>query len=132
MKSAYIAAAVAVLSLAAPASAATVSILGFVKNGDTFSNVAPNAQSGNVDLNIKGSSGAFADIYAGTNLAGETAYNSIRTGGSLTYNLVGAAGDFFTFIWGTVDTYNRLTINNTSGGTETIEGQTVIDLDGLA
>jgi hypothetical protein len=130
MNLAYAAAAVAALAFAAPASAATVSFIGFVQNGDSYTNIAPDAQSGDVDVNVTGSSdGLYADIYAGTDVAG-TPYNSVRTGGSLTYNLTGVAGSIFRFIWGTVDDYNTLTINNTGGGTEVIGGELIKTLAG--
>ncbi len=131
MKLAYAVSAVVALALAAPASAATVTLIGTVQNGDTYTNIAPNATSGTVDLNIVGSvGGAYADVYQGTSLAGVGKYNSVRTGGSMTYNLMGMAGDFFTFIWGTVDSYNTLTINNVGGGTETVVGDTIRTLGG--
>lgn len=131
MNLAYAMAAVAAFALAAPASAATVTVLGFVQNGDSFTNIAPDAQSGTVDLNVTGNSqNIYADIYEGTTLAGVGKYNSVQTGGSLTYNLAGAAGDFFTFIWGTVDSYNTLTINGDGGATDVVVGNDILALPG--
>lgn len=133
MKLSIALAAVAAIALVAPASAATVTIIGYVQNGDSYTNIAPNAQTGVVDLNVTGSaSGAYADIYRDTTLAGIGKYNSVQTGGSLTYDLIGKAGDFFTFIWGTVDDYNLLTVNNTGGGTETIGGALIKTLGGYS
>lgn len=133
MKLAIAMAAVAAAALAVPASAATVSIIGFVQNGDQYTNIAPDAQSGPVDLDVTGSvPSVYADIYRDTTLAGIGKYNSVQTGGSLTYNLIGAAGNFFTMIWGTVDDYNLLTINNAGGGTETVDGALIKTLGGYS
>jgi hypothetical protein len=132
MKLAYAIAALAAFATAVPASAATVSLLGTVQNGDSYTNIAPDATSGGVNLNVTGSvGGVYADVYQGTSLAGIGKYNSVRNGGSMTYNLIGKAGAFFTFIWGTVDSYNKLTINNVGGGTEVVLGDTIKALGGF-
>jgi hypothetical protein len=131
MKLASAMAAAAMIALVAPASAATVTVLGFVKKCDSYPNIAPDAQSGRVDLNVTGPQlNVYADIYQDTTLAGIGAYNSVRTGGSLTSNLMGKAGDFFALILGTVATYNTLTINNVGGGTEPVDGNAILNLPG--
>ncbi len=132
MKLSYAIAAVAAMMMAAPAFAATVTLIGTVQNGDSYTNIAPDATSGTVDLNVTGSiGGVYTDVYQGTTLAGVGKYNSVRNGGSMTYNLIGKAGDFFTFIWGTIDSYNTLTINNVGGGTEVVVGDTIKALGGF-
>lgn len=124
----YIIAAVTALAVAAPASAASISVLGFVSNGDLFTNVAPNLSSGDIQVGVTGStSGQHKDIYLDTSLAGKP-YNVVRTGGSMTYNLAGPIGSVFTMIWGSVDTHNKLTINGDASATDTVIGQDILDL----
>lgn len=117
------AAAVAALT-ASSADAVTLTLLGAVKDGDAYTNIAPVSRAGDVDVGIVGSSsGLYADVYGGTDLAGRTAYNSVRAGGSMTYDVAGGAGDSFTLIWGSVDTYNYLDF-----GGETVGGSAILSL----
>ena len=117
------AAATAAAALAASsAGAATITVLGFVQNGDAYTNVTPVSTTGVVDVGITGSSsGLYADAYGGTDLAGRTAYNSVRGGGSMTYDISGLAGDSFTLIWGSVDDYNYVDF-----GGDTVGGSSVL------
>ena len=110
------------------ANAATITVLGFVQNGDKYTNIAPVTHTGPVNLGVTGSiSGLYADTYAGTDLAGVTAYNSVGAGGSMTYGISGKVGDSFTMIWGSIDNYNFLDF-----GSETVGGADVLALlDGV-
>ncbi len=123
------AAAAAFALLASTASAATITNLGPVQNGNLFTNVAPINDVEPTDVNVTGSkSGQYADIYAGTDLADDTPYNSVNIGGSLTYDLAGAIGSSFTFIWGTVDPLNLITF-----GDDSVTGAEILALfDGVA
>lgn len=124
MKLDLLAAAAVATLVASSAGAATITVLGAVQDGDAYTNIIPVSTSGDVNVNVTGSDpNNYSDLYSGTGLVGVTPYNSISTNGSMTYALAGAVGDSFTFIWGTVDTYNFI-----SFGKETVSGSDLLAL----
>lgn len=107
-------------------SAATVSVLGYVQGNEIYSNIAPTSFTGSVFTDVSGTvKNLRRDIYEGTAMANIGLYNSVSGGATMTYSLSGKSGSTFDFIWGTVDSYNYLTLNNVGGGKEVIGGQMV-------
>lgn len=130
MKFAYVLAAIVSIAIAAPASAATVTVAGVVENGDFFTNVLPVSTSGSVGVGVTGTTvGRQRDLYAGTTLAGNP-YNVVRRNGSMTYSLKGYVGTSFALIIGTVDRVNFVTINGKNGATDVVTGTAIRKLPG--
>ena len=126
--------AVASLAAAAPASAATVQVLGTVQDTDLFTNVFPDVIDVINDTAFEGVTGSvnnkYRDVYTGTALADTTPYNAVLIGGTMTY-VLNPVTKVFTMIWGSVDALNLLTLNLVGGGTETVTGQDLLDQDDI-
>lgn len=129
MRFVYALAAIVSVALAVPASAATVSVVGVVQDGDYFTNVLPAATSGNVGVGVSGSAPRQRDLYEGTTLAGNP-FNNIKRNGSMTYSLSGYAGSAFALIIGSVGRFNFVTLNGKDGVTDVVTGAEILALPG--
>jgi len=130
MKFGFALLAIASLAAAAPASAATVQVLGTVQDTDVFTNVLPDLIDVINDTAFEGVTGSvdkkYKDVYTGTSLADKTPYNAVLIGGTMTY-VLNPVTKIFTMIWGSVDPLNLVTLNLVGGGTESITGQNLLD-----
>lgn len=130
MKYAYALAAVAALSLVAPASAATIQVLGAVQDGDSYTNLTPTTyfESGvTAFVGVTGSlAGNYRDVYSGTDLEDVGAYNAVKIGGTMTYALAAAAKSI-RLIWGSVDGRNNLLLNLVGGNSELVTGFDILN-----
>jgi hypothetical protein len=99
---------------------------------ESFANPMATSTTGTVFENVTGSIGGLRrSPWQGTALDATGLYTSISGGASATYDF-GSARSSLSFLWGSPDTYNDLTIELAGGGgTKTINGAAIQPPSGI-